>query len=271
MTDHLHPDPQPDDLDELASAHLDGTTSAEEAARVAADPALLARVEELRAVRDAVAALPPIDPARREAAIAASLAAFAEEGAAAAALAPVASLAAVAARQRQSPARYLRLVGAAAAVVLLAALVPLLGKLGESDDAAEATSGGFEDAGSSIGESAPEAAADSGAGATTTTAAGATYLGSYASLADLVAAIEDRDESDAGSDASTLGAQGSNGSGCPTDRSDELTGSSKSAIVSSATVAGDPVVVVILSAPDGARTLLVFSADGCERLLERSL
>ena len=50
----------PHDLDELASAHLDGATSPEEAALVDADPALQARVEELRAVRDAVwARCPP--------------------------------------------------------------------------------------------------------------------------------------------------------------------------------------------------------------------
>ena len=69
-------------FDELASAHLDGATTPEEAARVAADPALQARVEELRRIRDAVAEVPSVDPARRDAAIAAALAAFADDGSA---------------------------------------------------------------------------------------------------------------------------------------------------------------------------------------------
>ena len=64
MTDH-------DPLDDLASAHLDGVTTPEEAARVAADPELVARVEALRAVRAAVASSPAADPDRREQAIAA--------------------------------------------------------------------------------------------------------------------------------------------------------------------------------------------------------
>ena len=66
-------------LDELASAHLDGVTTPEEAARVAADPALQARVEALRRVRAAVSEAPPADPVARDAAIAAALTAFGEE------------------------------------------------------------------------------------------------------------------------------------------------------------------------------------------------
>jgi hypothetical protein len=67
----------PHDLDELASAHLDGATTPEEASRVAVDPELRARVEALRAVRDqlraAAAADAPVDDATRDAAIAAAL------------------------------------------------------------------------------------------------------------------------------------------------------------------------------------------------------
>jgi hypothetical protein len=46
--------------DELASAYLDDATTAAERARVDSDPALRARVDELRAVRDALAG--PIEP-----------------------------------------------------------------------------------------------------------------------------------------------------------------------------------------------------------------
>ena len=49
----------PPELDELASAYLDGEATAQEAALVESDPGLQARVEELRAVRDLVAA--PVD------------------------------------------------------------------------------------------------------------------------------------------------------------------------------------------------------------------
>ena len=45
----------PRELDELASAYLDGEATAEEAALVESDPGLQALVEELRAIRDLVA------------------------------------------------------------------------------------------------------------------------------------------------------------------------------------------------------------------------
>ena len=50
------PEMTPQELDELASAYLDGEATAEETALVDSDPGLQARVEELRAVRDLVAA-----------------------------------------------------------------------------------------------------------------------------------------------------------------------------------------------------------------------
>jgi hypothetical protein len=76
MADH-------DNLDavELASAYLDGEATADERARVEGDSALLAEVERLRKVRDAVAATPVAPAARRDAAIAAALSAFDELGA----------------------------------------------------------------------------------------------------------------------------------------------------------------------------------------------
>jgi len=68
MTD---PTPRPDD--ELVSAVLDGEASADERARVEADPASRQRLAELRAVRDLVAAPVPVPSEAREAAIAAAL------------------------------------------------------------------------------------------------------------------------------------------------------------------------------------------------------
>jgi hypothetical protein len=61
MTDPGRPS---DDFDELASAYLDGEVTPGERARVEADPDLLARVSELRAVRSALAA-PLVQPDAR--------------------------------------------------------------------------------------------------------------------------------------------------------------------------------------------------------------
>jgi hypothetical protein len=67
----------PRDLDDLASALLDGLLSDDEAASARRDPAVLARLAELAAVRDAVGR-PPAgpDPAARERCVAAALAAY---------------------------------------------------------------------------------------------------------------------------------------------------------------------------------------------------
>lgn len=72
MNDDLDP------LDELLGACLDGTADEAARATVAADPHLAARLERWRAVARALAELPPVDPAEKEAAIGAALAAFEE-------------------------------------------------------------------------------------------------------------------------------------------------------------------------------------------------
>jgi hypothetical protein len=65
-----------DDQRLLASAVLDGDVTADERARADADPEVVAEVERLRRTRDAVRVVDPPDTDRREAAIAAALAAF---------------------------------------------------------------------------------------------------------------------------------------------------------------------------------------------------
>ena len=139
-------------LDELASAHLDGATTPEEAARIAADPSLQARVEALRQVRAALSEVPPADPVAREAGIAAALEAFAEatptERSGALPAPPVL------APRRGLSSTALRVLGAAAAIALLALLVPVLGRLADGDD----QQASFEETGSAIG-GAPDAAA----------------------------------------------------------------------------------------------------------------
>jgi hypothetical protein len=120
-----------DPRDDLASAHLDGETTPAEAAEVAADHELAARVEGFAAAREAVRAGDlPIDEGRREAAIAAALAAFDDAGTGV--VTPITR--ARRARQAWGP-----LIGVAAAALLAAVLLPLLARDG-SDDGDLATS-----------------------------------------------------------------------------------------------------------------------------------
>ncbi|MEO6317739.1 MAG: hypothetical protein ABIP36_03045 [Acidimicrobiales bacterium] len=267
MTDH---DPL---LDELASAHLDGTTSAEEEARVAADPALRARVEELRAVRVAVGEVPAVDPGQRETAIAAALAAVAEppdgREEPSPTVAPVTSLAAVAARRRSSPTA-LRLVGVEAAILLLALLVPLVAGLrgGSNDDESAEMSAAEDRAGDATAseEGGVEAAAD----ATTTTSAESSEpveLGSFDDPEALVDAV-DRQLAGGGFEASTprSGPPGTTGADDPC-AATAPPGSSTAA----ATLDGEPVLAVVTTDADGVRTLRIFGSEACKVLVERRL
>ena len=112
--------------DELVSAYLDGEATPAEVAEIERDDALLAHVEELRAVRDAVAApVPALSPEQRDQMISAALG-VADAEADARMEAKVVPL-----RRRQP-----LFLAVAAAVLLLAAVVSagLLGNRG-SDDA----------------------------------------------------------------------------------------------------------------------------------------
>lgn len=154
MTDHHDP------LDDLASAHVDGRTTAAEAARIDADPDLAARVDRFRAARDALqrTADEPIDAERREQAIAAALAAF-DDGQADPAGAPAAVAGVSVLATRRHVRRRLRLVGIAAAVALFALALPLLGRLDPgSDDRAS-----FEETAGPLDQHAATESADGGA------------------------------------------------------------------------------------------------------------
>lgn len=67
-----------EELDELASAYVDGEASPDEIARVESDPELLSLVEEYRALRQSSLVAPPIDTDLQERHISAALAAFDE-------------------------------------------------------------------------------------------------------------------------------------------------------------------------------------------------
>lgn len=181
-----------DPLDELASAHLDGATTPEEAALIAADPDLLARVEALRAVRLLVASPPPVDDAQREAAIAAALAAYDADGEATASPATAARPLTPVARRRLGSARGWRVAGVAAAVAALVALVPILAsRSSESSDdvASESSKLGTADRNEDAGASDTTPTGAEALGPTSTTALQrAIDLGAFEDDDDLVAA-----------------------------------------------------------------------------------
>ncbi|MDP1819412.1 MAG: hypothetical protein Q8K58_05885 [Acidimicrobiales bacterium] len=205
MTHHLDPPDDLDPLDALASAHVDGVTTAAEAEQIAASPELQARVRRLRSARDAIREPGPIDVARREEAIGAALAAF---DAGEVQTGVVSSLAGREARPDRSRRR--RVLGVAAAVAVAALLVPTLSQLGDdeperptalsdADDAAEDRAAGAapdRDASGSGGAAETEMAApmledgptsgEAAAGA----APAAVHLGSFPDLDALAQSLE---------------------------------------------------------------------------------
>ncbi len=284
MTDDPH------DLDELASAHLDGVTTPEEAARVEADPDLRARVDALREVRDqlraAAAADGPIDAARRDAAITAALAQVDDP-----LLADVTPIAE--ARRRRG--RAARWVAAAAVLALGAArIVPSMfdtDDSGSEDVAAQAQeegedeaseelergTGGAFSAGPEAGEAGDTEDSSGGAMQSTTTnraAAGppqaGSDLGSFPDLAALTAVVRD-----ALVDSPAIGS-----APLPSDAvSSCLTAAEAEALAAGATfeltavavVADLPVVVTVTTAPDGTRTLDVVDPAAACALVHRAV
>ncbi|MDE0237931.1 MAG: hypothetical protein OXN95_11970 [bacterium] len=122
-----HGEMTPQQMDELASAYLDGEASPEEVALVEGDPRLQALVEELRAVRDLIAT--PVDAPSQEV----------QDEMIARALghrAPVVSLDTARRRLRAIPPQA-RVILAAAAVVAAIALVGVTVFQGQSDEFAD--------------------------------------------------------------------------------------------------------------------------------------
>jgi hypothetical protein len=126
MTAHDH------SRDELVSAYLDGEATAEEQARVEADPELQARVAEFAATRDAVGAdVPIVSDATRDAVLARVLGTV---------IAPtnVVPLR----RRRPEPAKVLGVAAAAIAVAFLGGAIALLANDGRGDDDTASSGGG---------------------------------------------------------------------------------------------------------------------------------
>lgn len=181
----------------LASAYLDGDVDAAERARAEADPEVMAEVDRLRSVQTALRDVGAPDPLRREQALDAALAAFADEPAPAAVPPPPP----VPLPRRQQRSWWGGVLAAAAALVVVVAGVVVLrgagGGGGNDDDSASFATDSDElrltaedTAGADTGAAAPAApdGADQGdaesqsAPAATESADGTTAAGSL--LAD---------------------------------------------------------------------------------------
>jgi len=254
-------------LDELASAHLDGLTTPDEAARIESDPDMQARVAALARVRAAVARVePPADDPEREAAIAAALAAFdeAESDHAAAAVTPLA-----AARAR----RGLRYAAVAAAVVLAVLAVPLLGRLdsGQDDDETATVEDLAGDA-STVDRALESGGADASKGDALTTFS-LTDLGDHPDIASLAVAVRERGspalQETAAPAAGSTAAPTTTAPGCET----AALRAADTVVVVTATarVAGRPVSVLVYEDEAGAQQLVVVDQASCAILLSDSL
>ena len=180
--------PTPDDL--LVSAVLDGVASPDDVARVAADPRLSARLEQFRAVAEAVRGpVPLVDPVVRDAHLARARDAFGAAGTVGADTRPVVAPGATtpppptdfaAARaQRARRARPRAILSIAAAVVLVVAAGAFLVRLGGSspsgddDEVAATAPPALESDDTSSGAEAFAPEADAPASTTPTTVADA--------------------------------------------------------------------------------------------------
>ncbi len=273
-------DPTSDPRDELASAHLDGETTPAEAARVAADPEVAARVAAFEEVRNAMRAEVAADPHRRDAAIAAALAALDEgseqPGGPGGGVTPISAA-------RRGRLRWARAVGVAAAAVLVAAVVPMLldGDEGGEDMASREAAPSLEDdsagdrpaeegqAGSAF-DAGPGAAG--GGGSTELSAAAIRDLGAHGDLATLTDAVRATLDPAAGPEADLPAPL--SGEAAPSERTVDClrrtaeavlaTGSATVTLEGTATLDGLPVVVVVGTAADGTRVLVVARPDdGC--------
>jgi hypothetical protein len=158
------------DFDELASAYLDGEVTPDERALVDGDPAVLARVEELRLARDALASTPVVAPApeARDAAIRAAVG-----------VADVVDLTRMRTRRR------LRLVAVAAAVLVVIGAAGLVLR-SRTTESSTSTAAGTRSAASSA--LVPSAAA--AAGATQPYGTGGSMLGTFTDRDALVSAAK---------------------------------------------------------------------------------
>jgi hypothetical protein len=265
-----------DPIDDLASAHLDGATTPKEDAALAGDPVVLARLEALRSARDRVRAAAghdAVDPDRREAAVAAALRAFdaaQSEGAAGdGAVVPLAT------RPARPVARgRWRAIGIAAAVALVALAVPLLGQLGsDGDDDLASSDAPAQSTTSAAAEEAAAGAAGPTADAAFDAPASSAPLGSFGTVEDLAAAVQDAlvpRTAAASESALAAGDDASRPQPCAAAVEDRADGRGR-AYQGYASLDDRTVVVVVFEDAAGDRTLVLLDADDCAEVTSRPL
>lgn len=254
--------PDADPLDEVASALLDGEATAAEQAR-AGDADVAARVATFEAVAAQLRQPGPVDPDRRESAIAAAMAAT--------------GLGEVVPLRRRRPPRWLPAAAAVAVVALLGgAVIAVAGSddradeaatASSDDDAADSLEAADEAAGGSSGTAfsattaADGAVAASPAPATEGAAAAVTDLGDVTGADDLALAVRSLLPPDGGSaqrDAAEL--QAAAGATPCADRF----GASLVAIAT-ARVDGTPVTIGVFADRAGGRSYVAIDQADCQR------
>ncbi|MFZ6004483.1 MAG: hypothetical protein ACOYXM_11190 [Actinomycetota bacterium] len=258
-----------DPLDELASAHLDGDTGPQEAARIAVDPDLAERLAAFGRVREQLRGEgPQIDDLQRERAIAAALDAFDEAGAAASsAHVPVAAVPLV---SRSRTLRTMRWVGVAAAIALLALAVPFLDRLdsGSNDQAATGLDATSEDA--SGGAATMRDTEDSASADALVAAPGGELvdLGSFSGTADLADSVRAQlaARSAAMQTTTAPAVETSGGESAPLCEAEKKSLGGAIAYSALATLDDQAVLVVVRDDAEGGQTMLVLDRASCETL-----
>lgn len=314
MTDHdprSHPlDREPlHPLDELASAHVDGLADPIDVAAASGLPGFAERVTGFEQVRAELrAAGPVVDDARREAALAAALAAFDATPAVAEEPAPTVVAAAatvtpieVAAARRGRPGRRWQLVGAAAAVAAGAlALVPMLTRDQDDEPSSEVAADTFD-----TDAFADDASAGRSAMEESTSLASpmsAPKIGDFRDYDELAGAVKQRLAPLAATDdaapaspttvtsapSTTVALPPNSGTGgdadggsntemasaaCPPSGNGATASDSGTAVISNgeATVDGEPYTVDVTEDETGNRTMIVRDPDSCDVVEEREL
>ena len=242
--------------DELASAYVDGAATDEERARVEGDPALVARVAELRAARDALTAAPvePIDQPRREHAIRAAVDAMTLDDLSAA-------------RGR----RHLRIVSIAAVIVLVLGAAGLLLRSLSNTSSHDVKSAATALGSAPPSTTVPERAAAGAAGPLAT--ASAASLGTFSDRSTLVRAVraavtsstKTANDSASSSVAAPAAAEGrACAPNTPGDADERL-------FTSAATLDGVAVQVDVFTIVDGSQRLVVTDTATCAEIFSQTL
>lgn len=293
MTDRndLPPESWPDELDELVSAYLDGEATPDEVARVESDEGLRARVAVFTAVRDRVAAPAPAPQGALDGAIGAALAAFDAGGNGDADTRdPASGTAAVVVAHRASSRsrlyRFAPVLAAVAGLVVVVGLVSVISRANSGDDAATssaelATASTADNALSDAAEAslgAPANQAEAGAGAGRF--AEPTDLGSFENADEVLEAVVATSEVDRPTTVAAAPASSTTTryDVAPTTQPTTTTPASKAGedaaaacpvgpAIATATVAGEPVVLVEVTDADGAK-IQVLRASDCRLLAD---